>query len=255
MLYTEEYTDRIRDILKKGCLPEFTRPEHRDYDRMQKCFIDKPRGTCSSYDVPKKVHLSWIGSHLPDRYVPYVKSFVEHNFPNYEINLWLSHGLTQEQDRELANVNKRNIQELDLVHKDKILSDKNFSRANDILSYEIVFLFGGVYCDIDTECLKPLDENFSKSVVSHLESGYCNVQHAFFAFPKHSEFLEYLIGCVDPCYNIPYPNSVGPAFITTGFYAFDDRNIRLIHQKYIGSDGSNHSAVYLHHKLHANWTK
>jgi hypothetical protein len=227
---------------------------------MQRCFLEKPRGSCSSYDVPKKIHLSWIGSQLPDRYVPYIISFVEHNCPSYEIHLWLSEGLSKEQEQKLNSVQKHQIQELDLVHKEKILSDKNsetwkIARASDMLRYEIVWMFGGVYYDIDTECLKPLDDNFSKSVVSHLESGYCNIQNSFFAFPQGSEFLKYLISCVDDCYNIPFPNSVGPAFITTGFYAFDDRNIKLIHQKYAGSDGSGHAEAYTHHKLHANWIK
>jgi len=258
MIYTEPYTKEIKNTILRGCLVEYYDKTHPDYKKINSCFMDKPRGSCSSYKVPPIVHLSWIGSPLPDKYVQYINSFIEHNKNSHKVHLWVSHDLDKEYLKKLPYVIVNNIHDLDLVHKDKIYTDPeyNFSRSNDILSYELVYLFGGIYCDIDTMCIKNLDEeNFGHSLLSYIPHTHYNLQHAFFAFPKKCEFLEYLISCVDACYNICYPYSVGPAFITTGCHAFDDMNIRMIEQKYIGSDGSKHSSIYLQHELHANWIK
>jgi hypothetical protein len=261
MLYTEPYTEEIKNIIIKGCIPEYYNEQLPNHEKIRNIFVNnkKRTGSCSSYTVPPKVHLTWIGSPLPDKYIPYVNSFVEHNKNTHDIYLWLSHDLSSSDLEKIPHVIVNNIHDLDLVHKDKIFKDpkSNYSRSNDILSYELIFLFGGIYCDIDTMCIKHLDENnFGHSLLTYIDHTYFNIQHAFFAFPKNSEFLEYLISCIDVCYNeVNYPYSVGPGFITTGCHAFDDERIRMIKQKFIGSDGSDHSAVFLQHKLHANWLK
>lgn len=34
---------------------------------------------------------------------------------------------------------------------------KNYGEKSDILRYEILFVYGGVYADVDVECLQPFD--------------------------------------------------------------------------------------------------
>lgn len=248
MNYTEEYTDEIRNMIHRGCLNEYKDENNNIY----KSFITKKRGTCSSYKVPKKIHLCWIGSELPERYVPYINSFVKHNGESYQINLWLSH----KTDQKFDNVTMRNIHDYSFFHEDKIFKDpeNKYARSADILRYEIIYLLGGIYYDIDTMCLRQFDENFDHSLVSYTGYPWHNICNAFFAFPAKTEFLKYAIDCIDACYGLQFPHSVGPTFFTTCCHAFNDKNIRMINQKYLGFvPGTNEKVVFAKHDYHCNW--
>ena len=114
----------------------------------------------------------WLGGKLPQEFERYVESWYTHH-PDWTILFWtdneknydrgtkivrsfddLSKLLSEEQPAQRIVIDSRNLQ-----YDNKIFYDQavNYGEKSDILKWEIVYRFGGVYVDTDFECLKPLD--------------------------------------------------------------------------------------------------
>ena len=90
--------------------------------------------------IPRVIHRVWLGDkEMPDEYVRFGRSWAEHH-PDWEMRLWT--------DRELPP----------LEHPAALERCRNFGEASDVLRYEILKRFGGVYVDTDVECLRPIDD-------------------------------------------------------------------------------------------------
>ena len=63
-----------------------------------------------------------------------------HYHPEWEMRLWTRDNLPPMQNRALYD------------------SRKNTGHRADILRYELMHQFGGVYADMDMECQKPIDD-------------------------------------------------------------------------------------------------
>lgn len=88
--------------------------------------------------IPHIIHQIWIGSPLPERYIPWTSSWKKMN-PDFEYHLW--------NDEKILEI-------LDDRTKDIYLNTKNFGAKSDIARYAILKKFGGIYADTDFECLK-----------------------------------------------------------------------------------------------------
>ena len=123
--------------------------------------------------IPKLIHVMWLGGKLPEEYQPYVQSWYDYH-PDWTIIFWTDNaanydrGTTvvksfDELEKLLTSVgdNKKRIvvDTVDLQFGNRPFYDKaiNYGEKSDILKWEIVYQLGGVYVDIDFECLRPLD--------------------------------------------------------------------------------------------------
>jgi inositol phosphorylceramide mannosyltransferase catalytic subunit len=90
--------------------------------------------------IPKKIHQIWLGGELPKSYLSWQMSWQRHH-PDWEYRLWT--------DADLA----------DFIFSDKkrFLKATNKAEQADILRYEILYRYGGLYVDTDFECLKAFD--------------------------------------------------------------------------------------------------
>ncbi len=87
--------------------------------------------------IPKIIHFIWLGSALPDKYLPFIASWAKHH-PEWEIKIW--------DDAAVSGLNLKNKHLYDLA--------SNYGYKSDLARYEILYEFGGVYVDIDFECLQ-----------------------------------------------------------------------------------------------------
>lgn len=109
----------------------------------------RPEGTAELWElrrttwapvlVPRVFHQFWFGPPMPPEYHVYRESWMRRH-PDWEWRMWT----------------ERNLPE-GLRHR--ALADQTDvpSWKTDILRYEVVSLFGGVYLDTDFECFKPID--------------------------------------------------------------------------------------------------
>lgn len=90
--------------------------------------------------IPKKLHFIWLGRPLPEEYKKYIYSWQEFH-PDWEFKLWT--------EADLPTFN--------FINRDIFDEANNYSRKADIWCLEILEQFGGLYLNIDFQCLKRMD--------------------------------------------------------------------------------------------------
>jgi mannosyltransferase OCH1-like enzyme len=91
--------------------------------------------------IPKIIHQLWIGPHkMPAKHMQTWRD----KHPTWEYRLW-----TEETLKPLVFVNQRLIDEMD-----------EWCGKCDIMRYELLHRYGGVFSDADNVCLRALDEAF-----------------------------------------------------------------------------------------------
>ncbi|WP_316354773.1 glycosyltransferase [Candidatus Trichorickettsia mobilis] len=111
--------------------------------------------------IPKIMHQIWIGSSpLPPLYKNYLEE-CKLLHPDWEFKLW------QNADIEQLNLQYKHVYDL----------ARTWIQKSDVLRYEILLKYGGVYRDTDIKCYRPLDE--------------LNHKYDFYAA---SEFILYKLG-------------------------------------------------------------
>jgi inositol phosphorylceramide mannosyltransferase catalytic subunit len=93
--------------------------------------------------IPKIIHFIWIGEKkIPD----WINTWIEKN-PNFKYKIW--------NEEEINKFKLENRHQYDKYYK-----SGNYSGASNIVRYELLNRFGGVYIDADTECLKPINNKW-----------------------------------------------------------------------------------------------
>ena len=168
--------------------------------------------------IPKTIHQVWIGPSKPPYH--WINSFKENflqKYPGWKYKLWT----------------EKDIQELTLINRDIYDKEENISGKVDILRYELLYQFGGVYIDSDILWLdnKPLDPllentNLTRMFVGredHRMMGICVIGSAI-----HNPILKYTIDLLKSTYPEtrlqnkwePWISS-GPVFFTEAVKDFD----------------------------------
>ena len=140
-LQTDKYPDSIR-VVKPIMGFEGTdyltlcRNLYNRYNPSQLLLTSEPT-------IPKIIHQIWLGSPLPDEFKKYIESWKEkHLSRGWQYKLW-----TDDDVKDFKLYNQKYFDET-----------PNFGSKADLLRFEILYRYGGVYIDLDFECLAPLDE-------------------------------------------------------------------------------------------------
>ena len=91
--------------------------------------------------IPKVIHQIHLGDKpLSDQELKWQKTWKDYN-PDWEFIFW--------DDERLRDV--------DIINQEYLDDCDNYSMKSDILRFDILYQFGGLYIDTDFECLKSLD--------------------------------------------------------------------------------------------------
>lgn len=91
-------------------------------------------------NIPKKIHLVWVGGQRPTMFDYFVNEIKKIN-DDYELIEWNDHNI----DFELIN--------------QKLFNDmENLGAKSDILRFEILYKYGGIYMDYDNLQIKKFDD-------------------------------------------------------------------------------------------------
>ncbi len=90
--------------------------------------------------IPKIIHQIWLGSQFPDKFKKWQETWKKHH-PDWKYKLWT--------DEDIESFN--------IINKHAFNNARNYGKKSDIWRYEILNRYGGLYVDVDFECLKPLD--------------------------------------------------------------------------------------------------
>lgn len=117
--------------------------------------------------IPLKIHQIWIGSEVPEELLENCQRIRELH-PEWEYKLWVD----------------ADLQAFHLINRVAFDNALNYGEKADILRYEILERFGGVYMDMDIYCVRPLD-------ILH----YCYDFYAGISNVNAVELNNALIGC------------------------------------------------------------
>ncbi|MFC1841591.1 glycosyltransferase family 32 protein [Candidatus Dependentiae bacterium] len=163
--------------------------------------------------IPKTIHVVWINGDIDDCSVPedlkkYIVTWIEKH-PEWQFKLWT--------DADVAKIT--------LYNQDIYDEATNFGVKSDILKYEIVYRYGGVYVDVDFESLKPLDllhhcYDFYVGI-QPLDSQYLQLGAALFAAKPGHKILKHVIETMKESYETHKgaPAKTGPIHFTRAFFA------------------------------------
>ena len=169
--------------------------------------------------IPKIIHQIWIGPNpVPEKVKWMMKTWKEMN-PGWEYRLWTN--------EDLKDFGLENQLAFDAL--------SNWGAKSDLWRCEILDRMGGVYVDIDFECLKPLDD------LHHQYEFYCGIldgseiANGLMASRPHHPIMR---ACIERWKTIPFfptkdPELIialtGPVFFTNivaeHLVRFEDRSI------------------------------
>lgn len=105
--------------------------------------------------IPKIIHQIWAGPNpIPSIYKTWQKTWVDKH-PDWKYILWT--------DKEISTLK---------LHNEALYNKTtDYREKADLARYEILYNYGGIYIDMDCECLKPFDEllyyNFFVGIVDN----------------------------------------------------------------------------------------
>ncbi|XP_071749355.1 subversion of eukaryotic traffic protein A-like [Lepeophtheirus salmonis] len=202
--------------------------------------------TENTYKILPTIHMIWVCSEIPQKYVGNVLLMHEMHL-HFSFYLWLDQNSLQNATLisfiNWERLRTKNVEYLLLNVPELIDDSRKKGRKggiSDILRYEIVFSFGGIYTDIDNIVLKPFPiDIFSKSFVVYTDGIYKMLNCSFFGFLKGSLFLKFMLDFVRyKTYKKYAPDvlyTAAPPKFTTTFVHYNNSNINCIHQKYLVS--------------------
>ena len=177
------------------------------------------------HHIPKVIHQIWYqgGNKVPKEYRRYAISWMR-NHEDYEYLLW-------EKD-DIENLIKRSFPKY-LQFYEMLPS---MIQKIDFAKYCIMYAYGGLYVDMDCECLKPIDSLFLKTnkklfvvsldvdIFEQIASNYYDTlyNNGWFASSKKNALWKQLIKFVSqqPIERAWYETNIAYIFRTTGPKAF-----------------------------------
>lgn len=159
--------------------------------------------------IPKVFHRVWLGSApMPPELARFGDSWLEKH-PGWRMRLWTDNDLIR----------------LSLASKDPLVESERLTHMADVLHYEIIRHNGGVFLEIDFECIKniePLIYNIESFAAFEIDG---RVSSAIFGAVSHHASIEYLLAAFSRGWPIA-STSIGSELMTTSYINRND--VRLL---------------------------
>lgn len=91
--------------------------------------------------IPQRIHLIWLGPKNPPAIFKDCLTSIKKHLPHWQVKIW--------RDEDVPGLKLYNQKYYD--------EEINYGAKSDLLRYEILYKFGGVYIDVDMVLLKSLD--------------------------------------------------------------------------------------------------
>ncbi len=99
--------------------------------------IEEASNDQSTLRIPRIIHQIWLGSPVPEVFREWMNTWI--NLEGWEYRLWT----------------EKEIDKLNLYNRALYDQSTNYGEKSDIVRLEILSQFGGVYADLDFECINP----------------------------------------------------------------------------------------------------
>lgn len=188
--------------------------------------------------IPKYLHTVWFGGKMPEEYEPFCQSWIDYH-PEWVHIFWTDNKLNYDRGEkvlysfaeleEFLRTNKKagarivmDVSKVDFPNRAFYDKSINFGERSDIIKWEIVYRFGGVYVDTDFQCLQSLD------LLNHTYDFYTGLQPLdtnrvqlgaalFAAIPHHPILQQCVEGIKENQHIVPIVAKTGPLHFTRSF--------------------------------------
>lgn len=167
----------------------------------------------TTHKIPKIIHQIWLGSPVPQAFVALQESWIKHHLGrDWYYKLWT--------DADVA--------QLKLYNQYYYDQTDNYGAKSDILRWEIIYNFGGIYVDMDAECLLSFDELLAYDFftgLQPLDTFFVQLGAAIFGAAAHHPILKHCIETIKDDWHLQgAPKKTGPVHFTKSFYAMAGKN-------------------------------
>jgi mannosyltransferase OCH1-like enzyme len=159
--------------------------------------------------IPKIIHQIWLGSPVPESFRSLQQSWIENHFGrDWFYKLWTD----------------EDVEKMELYNQEFYDATDNYGVKSDILRWEIIHCYGGVYIDMDFESLQPLDElhqlyDFYVGI-QPLDTFFVQLGAALFGARPGHPILKHCIETISDDWHLHgAPKKTGPVHFTKSFYA------------------------------------
>lgn len=158
--------------------------------------------------IPKIIHQIWIGGSVPPVFEKYMNSWKEkHADRGWQYILW-----TDETVKSLFPLHNQAFYD----------QSESMGVKSDLLKWEIIYRFGGVYVDTDFECLRPLDMLHYTydfyTAYQPLDTFFVQLGAALFAaYPGHPILKHCIETIKDDWHEKGAPKKSGPVHFSKSF--------------------------------------
>lgn len=166
----------------------------------------------SELKIPKIIHQIWLGSPVPESFIALQQSWIEHHMGrDWLYKLWTDEDVAQTQ----------------LYNQEFYDATDNYGVKSDILRWEILYFYGGVYIDMDYECLRALDDFHYTydfyTALQPLDTWFVQLGAALFGSRPGHPILRHCIETIRNDWHLQgAPKKTGPVHFTKSFYACAD---------------------------------
>jgi inositol phosphorylceramide mannosyltransferase catalytic subunit len=164
--------------------------------------------------IPKIIHQIWLGSPLPEEFEMLQQTWIQYHMDRgWVYKLWTDEDVAQ----------------LGLYNQEFYDDTDNYGVKSDIVRWELLYRFGGVYVDMDYECLSALDELHYTydfyTALQPLDTTFVQLGAALVGSRPGHPILEHCINTIkDDWHHKGAPKKTGPVHFTKSFYAWADKN-------------------------------
>lgn len=183
-------------------------------------------------NFPKIIHQTWKDYNLPDNFETWSNSWKKYN-SDYDYNLW------SDEDNHNFIDNKYN------HFLDKYNSYNHNIKKVDAVRYFYMYHYGGIYCDLDFECLKNFDGLLDKNKNYEVILGYMGedkgfdhcIPNALMISKKGSKFWLHVIKKMEERINKGSPEyDTGPILLKESYESYPEKDkIKILDPNYFYS--------------------
>ena len=172
--------------------------------------------------IPKIIHQIWIGpKKIPRKYLHWGKTWKKNN-PYWKYKLWT--------DIDINNLSMKN----------KLLfnSTNNVGFKSDLVRYEILYKYGGIYVDTDFECIQSIPDNLRDfDFVSCIGFAYKPeiLNGLIMATPKSNIIKKIIYDIKAPTDDNDPINTIkasGPSLLTSAYFRYNNENSIILPSNY-----------------------
>lgn len=194
--------------------------------------------------IPKIIHHIWVG---PNPIPVNSEGFIDHIkelHPDFEHRLWTDNDITPENFTNYNFINNTN----------------SYAQKADIMRYEILYRYGGIYLDTDFDIFKNLSSLLTNDLIVCNEDNNIDkyMSIGFIACNQYNPQLLNCVKCISTVdFNLPINLATGPAYFRRCINLSD--KITIIPTEYMyplpykGTDFTKNENTYGVHWWHKNW--